>query len=215
MIASANLNQKLNLDARVGEQDMIEVNSYGGALSGDCPWYVERRQDSEVYDRLSRGENCYVLTSHQMGKSSLVVRLMDKFHRNGLRAAAIDLAAFGRELNASQWYNALTLRIGRELQLEEEFETFWTAHRTLTPFQRFYRALECVARRARSGALHLDVHGAYLLRRVRVSPDELLTVVGSVAPRRHHSDAPLNRLVFCLFATAAPIAVCREQESEH
>lgn len=46
----------------------------GGTLPQDAPSYVERRADRDLFDGLLKGEFCYVLTSRQMGKSSLMVR---------------------------------------------------------------------------------------------------------------------------------------------
>ena len=46
----------------------------GGTLRHDAPSYVERRADRDLSEGLLQGEFCYVLTSRQMGKSSLMVR---------------------------------------------------------------------------------------------------------------------------------------------
>jgi hypothetical protein len=43
----------------------------GGTLRHDAPSYVERQADKDLLDGLLKGEFCYVLTSRQMGKSSL------------------------------------------------------------------------------------------------------------------------------------------------
>jgi hypothetical protein len=55
---------------------VAEVYYYvtGGTLRPDAPSYVERKADTEIHDRLLAGDFCYVLTSRQMGKSSLMVR---------------------------------------------------------------------------------------------------------------------------------------------
>ena len=46
----------------------------GGTLRRDAPSYVRRAADDALFEGLSQGQFCYVLTSRQMGKSSLMVR---------------------------------------------------------------------------------------------------------------------------------------------
>src|SRR5262249_39429920 len=48
----------------------------GGTL-GLTALYVERAEDNLAYDLLAAGEFCNVLAARQMGKSSLVIRLMN------------------------------------------------------------------------------------------------------------------------------------------
>lgn len=189
---------------------MNEMNANGGALRGDCPWYVERREDSLVLDRLAQGKTCYVLTTHQMGKSSLVVRLLDNFRANRISAAAIDLAAIGCEVDASQWYNALALRVARQLGFEDEMDAFCTSHRYLPPFERFSKALTHLALRTLPGPLILSIDEADLLRSLPFSPDELLGTIHDAAVRSGLPGSAPSRLVFCLFATVPPAGLWRQ-----
>ena len=68
----------------------------GGTLRQDAACYVERQADKDLLDGLLKGEFCYVLTSRQMGKSSLMVRTAGKLREQGLRVAVLDLTAVGQ-----------------------------------------------------------------------------------------------------------------------
>src|SRR6058998_1879775 len=67
----------------------------GGTLRHDAPSYVERQADKDLLDGLWKGEFCYVLTSRQMGKSSLMVRTASKLREQGVAVVVLDLTAIG------------------------------------------------------------------------------------------------------------------------
>src|SRR3989441_9491416 len=113
----------------------------GGTLRHDAPSYVERQADKDLLDGLLRGEFCYVLTSRQMGKSSLMVRTASKLREQGVGVVVLDLTAIGQNLTPEQWYDGLLVRVGRQLRLEDELEQFWDAHQNLGPCDRFFRAI--------------------------------------------------------------------------
>src|SRR5947199_4667306 len=113
----------------------------GGTLRPDAPSYVGRRADEELRRALAQGEFCYVLTARQMGKSSLMVRTAQRLREEGARVAVLDVTAVGRNMSAVQWYGGLLVALGRQLDLEDELEAFWRAHRHLGPLQRFMLAL--------------------------------------------------------------------------
>jgi hypothetical protein len=71
-------------------------------------------QDKEIYTALKSGEFCYVLSSRQMGKSSLRVQVMHRLWEEGFACAAIDLSAIrSMGITQDQWYLGL---INRQLR---------------------------------------------------------------------------------------------------
>src|SRR5437667_2450917 len=117
----------------------------GGTLRQDAPSYVERQADKDLFEGLNRGEFCYVLTSRQMGKSSLMVHTAARLREAGVQVAVLDLTAIGQNLSAEQWYGGLLRRLGRQLDpegdLEEKLDDFWIEEDRKGPLDRFMTAM--------------------------------------------------------------------------
>src|SRR5215510_6423675 len=116
----------------------------GGTLSRDAQSYVTRQADDDLYAGLTQGEFCYVLTSRQIGKSSLMVRTAARLREAGAGVVLLDLTAIGQNLTAEQWYGGLLTQMGQQLELDDELEEFWDAHPKLGPLQRWMQAIRII-----------------------------------------------------------------------
>ncbi len=188
--------------------DMTASNSFyviGGTLRPDAPCYVERRADAALFEGLSAGDFCYVLTSRQMGKSSLMVRTVGRLRQEGHAVAVLDLTAIGQNLSVEQWYNGLLERLGAQLDIEDELEDHWELSSQLSPVQRWFSALRDEGLKAAESkkGLVIFIDEIDSVRSLPFSTDEFFAAIRECYNRRAN-DARLERVTFCLLGVATP-----------
>lgn len=174
-----------------------------GTLRADARSYVERKADRELLSNLLASELCYVLTSRQMGKSSLMVRSAAKLREQGVGVVVLDLTAVGQNVTPEQWYDGLLNRAARQLRLEDEMEDYWFKYERLSPVQRLFGALRDVAMEQYSGSLVLFIDEVDAVRSLPFATDEFFAAMRECFNRRAE-DSAFQRLTFCLLGVAKP-----------
>lgn len=181
----------------------------GGTLRPDAPSYIERQADKELCESLLNGEFCYVLTSRQMGKSSLMIRTVRRLRQDGVAVAVLDLTAIGQNLTIEQWYDGLISRLGQQLKLEDELLSYWESHLDLGPLQRWTSALGEVVLKHIASEVVIFIDEIDIVRSLPFSTDEFFAAVRECYNRRAH-DPIFNRLAFGLLGVATPTDLIRD-----
>ncbi len=65
----------------------------GGTLHLNTPSYVKRPADDDLFEQVLAGKFCYVLTSRQMGKSSLMLRTAQRLKDQNIQSV-IEIGEF-------------------------------------------------------------------------------------------------------------------------
>jgi WD40 repeat protein len=181
----------------------------GGTLQRNASCYVERKADIDLYNGLVQGKFCYVLTSRQMGKSSLMVRTAARLREDGTAVAVLDLTAVGQNISVEQWYNGLRTQMGQRLDLEDELEEYWYENKDVGPLQRWMRMIREVVLRCLRGRVVIFIDEIDAVRSLPFPTDELFAAIRELYNSRTE-DAELERLTFCLLGVATPSDLIRD-----
>ena len=109
---------------------MAKANIYslGGTVQASKGTYLSRQADEKLLELCQLGELTYILTSRQMGKSSLMISTASKLKKVSVKSVIIDLTKIGTQVTVEQWYLGLLLEIEEQLMLDTDVEEWWQAN---------------------------------------------------------------------------------------
>ena len=194
---------------------MARNHSYqvGGSLPGNASTYVKRQADEDLYTALKQGEFCYVLSSRQVGKSSLRVKITDRLRKDGFICAHIDLTEIGTtEATSDQWYSGLIDALVNSLELYEVFDTYqWLQlHEHLSPVSCLARFINEVLLQKIEQKIFIFIDEIDSVLSLNFSVDDFFALIRACYNRRS-TQPEYKRLTFALFGVATPTNLAQDR----
>ena len=165
---------------------------------------MTRNVDHELFDCLRRRQFCSILTSRQVGKSSLIARTAVRLRAAGIDVSFIDLNRIGAtEQTRETWYYSLLLTGGKNLGFSKKaIDAYWQTSNWPTPMQKWLGGIEELFLADRSSDLIIFIDEIDDVRNAEFK-DEFFAAIRSCYNRRSTEPA-FQRLTFCLVGSAMP-----------
>jgi len=112
------------------------IYTVGGTVQAGGGVYIPRKADDELLAHCRASEFAFILSSRQVGKSSLMVRTARQLESENIRSAIIDLSSIGVEISVDEWYLGILNIITEELELKTDIFAWWAERAALGPAQR-------------------------------------------------------------------------------
>src|SRR5215207_11163745 len=174
----------------------------GGAVQASGGIYLERDADRDLLRHCLDGDFTYILTSRQMGKSSLMYRVAERLVDAGARPVIIDLTELGAQTTADQWYKGFLLLVQEQLDLNQNASAWWDANPQHAYAHRLIRYLREVALVERPERLVLFVDEIDTTLRLDFT-DDFFAAIRFLYQNRA-VDPELQRISFVLIGVATP-----------
>ncbi|RUT04083.1 hypothetical protein DSM106972_049970 [Dulcicalothrix desertica PCC 7102] len=179
----------------------------GGSLGENAPSYVVRQADSDLYHSLKAGEFCYIFNSRQMGKTSLIIRTMNKLQAEGFACTSLDFSVRGsRDIKSDQWYAGIVYKLTNNFQLGDPSDilrNWWQERGAITPVERLEDFIETVLLASIQSKIVIFIDEIDSILSLGFPTDDFFALIRSCYEKRNYN-SEYRRLTFALVGVVTP-----------
>ncbi|NEZ57838.1 CHASE2 domain-containing protein [Leptolyngbyaceae cyanobacterium CCMR0082] len=178
------------------------IYTTGGTVQAGGGIYLIRKADNELLQLCRDGKFAYVLTSRQMGKSSLMVETAKRLEEESINSVIIDLTKIGTAVTAEQWYLGILTEIDETLMLNTDIFEWWEKYKHLGITQRLTRFFEEVLLEEIEGRIVLFIDEIDTTLSLNFTDDFFIAIRYFYTARAQKTK--LKRFSFVLLGVASP-----------
>jgi WD40 repeat protein len=200
------MNTQADINTKNPEDQKKYAYQVGGVLPPDHPTYVVRPADRKILEKLIAGEYCYLMSSPQTGKSSLVLRTIQALQAKNIACITLNLnKVVNNQITLDEWYDEVLHNLGKIWQgtNHQNKKPLWLLANDLTPAQRFLLFIEEVL------LIQIPRQPIIILideidqKQVNYPLTDLVNIVTHCYEKRWH-DQNFRRITFGLFGRDIP-----------
>jgi hypothetical protein len=182
-----------------------------GTVQAQDGTYLTRAADEELFQLCRQGDYAYILTSRQMGKSSLMVATAERLQGEQIQTAIVDLQRLGAQTtDANSWYLGVLTVLARKLRILPQLMAWWEENAGLGAAQRFLQFIEdlVLPRVAERLVVFIDEIDSTLS--LDFTDDFFIALRYCFTARAENPD--FRKLSFVLIGVATPSELIRDQK---